>query len=64
MGLRFGRPLPWLYWRWRLAERMGWSLEYVDSLSTKDVLEGLDVLKNRDKAIVDERYKAGMGRRG
>jgi len=43
---------------------MGWSLEYVDGLSTKDVLEGLDVLKSRDKAIADERYKAGMGRRG
>ena len=63
MGIRFGRPLPWTYWRWRLAERMNWTLEYVDGLETKDVLEGLDVLKSKDKAFADERYKAQMGRR-
>lgn len=43
---------------------MSWTLEYVDNLDTKDVLEGLDVLNSRDKAFADERYKAGMGRRG
>jgi hypothetical protein len=43
---------------------MSWSLEYIDELSTKDVLEGLDVLRSKDKAFADERYKAGMGRRG
>ena len=63
MGIRFGRPLPWTYWRWRLAERMNWTLEYVDAMETMDVLEGLDVLKSRDKAVADERYKAQMGRR-
>ena len=42
---------------------MGWSLEYVDGLSTKDVLEGLDVLNSRDKAFADEGYKAAMGKK-
>jgi len=42
---------------------MGWTLEYVDGLSTKEALEGIDVLQSRDKAFADERYKATMGRR-
>lgn len=63
MGIRFGRPLPWAYWRWRLAERLSWTLEYVDDLETREAMEGLDILKSRDKAVADERYKAQMGRR-
>ena len=58
-----GRPLPWVYWRWWLAERMGWTLDYIDQLPVMEAMEGIDVLKSRDKAFADERYKASMGRR-
>lgn len=40
-----GEPLEAL--RWLLAERFGWTLEYVDSLSVADVHEFLQVEDGR-----------------
>ena len=33
--------MPWESARWLIAERMGWTLEYVDGLDVRDVLEGM-----------------------
>jgi hypothetical protein len=45
--------MSWQYWRWWLAEKMGWTLDYVDQLDLADLMEGLIVLNTRDKAISD-----------
>lgn len=38
-----------------LAERMGWTLDYVDGLDARDVLDTFTVLDAKDKAIVSIR---------
>jgi len=48
--LRFGQELPWEYWRISLAEKFGWTLEYVDGLDLVDVLQIATVLNAIDKA--------------
>lgn len=35
--------------RWSLAERFGWSLEYVDSLSVQDIQELVAIDEGREK---------------
>lgn len=42
--------MPAEYYRWKLAERFGWSLEYVDSLTMQDFHELLQVDDGRAKA--------------
>lgn len=52
-----GRPLPWDYWRLWLAERFGWTLEYVDALDHTEVLRAIDILTSADKAMADNQRK-------
>jgi len=42
--------MPWEGFRVMLAERFGWTLEYIDSLSEKDFVSILAVLDGRAKA--------------
>lgn len=41
-------PLEW--WRWELARKMGWTLEYVDSLSLQDWHDYWQILDGEAKA--------------
>jgi hypothetical protein len=44
------RGLPFEFYRWVLAEKFGWSLEYIDSLSMADLHEYFHVQDGRQKA--------------
>lgn len=35
--------MPWEYWRWRIAEQYGWTLNEVDALSMDDLQEWFQV---------------------
>ena len=50
MALKFNQPAPWALLRWDIAERTGWTLEYIDGLDIKDVLERSEVMDARIKA--------------
>ena len=56
--MRFGRPLPWPYWRLWLAERFGWTLEYCNDLDIHEVHEMIDILQSADLARAHEQRKA------
>jgi len=43
--------------RWRIAEEMGWSLEYIDALSLGDVWEYLSLQDARAKLRADAATK-------
>lgn len=55
LSLAFGKPVPFEVIRWELAERFGWTLEYIDSLS-------LEALGDYTR-IQDARAKAAGARR-
>jgi len=46
-----GNPegMPWEYYRWHLAEKFGWSLDTVDSLSMGDIGEWFQIEDARTK---------------
>jgi len=46
-----GRPLPWKYWRCWLAERFGWTLDYVDSLSHREAVAVIAITQAADEAF-------------
>ena len=50
LGIAYGAPLPTEYLRWAMAERMGWTLEYVDNLDVADMHQGLAVWEGEAKA--------------
>ncbi|HUW11735.1 MAG TPA: hypothetical protein VM537_18535 [Anaerolineae bacterium] len=49
-ALTQGAPMPWEATKWLLVLRTGWTLEYIDSLDWKDIMEGLAVLAGLDAA--------------
>lgn len=49
--MRYGAPTSWRVHRVLLAERMGWSLEYVDALDMAEVVEILTVLGAKAAAM-------------
>jgi hypothetical protein len=40
--------------RWSLAERFGWTLEYIDGLSIADLFEFYEVEEGREKAMTQK----------
>jgi hypothetical protein len=46
----FGDAQPTEYSRWNLAERFGWSLEYVDGMSLDNLHEFLQVQTGKEAA--------------
>jgi hypothetical protein len=38
------------FWRWEIARRFGWTLEYVDGLSLADLFEFWQIEDGRSKA--------------
>ena len=50
LALKFGEPLDWRGVRWLVAERMRWTLEYVDSLDVGELQEGLAVWRGKATA--------------
>jgi hypothetical protein len=50
-------PVPQELFRWQLAERFGWTLEYIDNLSVGDMHELIQVDDGRRKAEASRRKK-------
>lgn len=50
LALKFNEPAPWALVRWNIVEQTGWTLEYVDGLDIKDVIERNEVISARNKA--------------
>lgn len=50
MALVHGAPLPFEYTRWQLAEKYGWTLEYIDRLSVDTLHEWYQVMDGIGKA--------------
>lgn len=42
--------MPWAVMRWLLAERMHWTLDYVDGLDMGEVVDGLRVMRGQKLA--------------
>lgn len=42
--------MPWEFYRWKVAERFGWTLEYVDSLKMEDLHEHFQIEDGISKA--------------
>jgi len=55
LGLNYGEPLPWAYWRVIFAERFGWSFEYSDALPMGEVHNTIQVLNKYDSARMKPR---------
>ena len=53
--MRFGKPVAWDVQRVLLAERMHWTLDYIDNLADDDLAAVTGVLDGRDKAVVHTR---------
>jgi len=49
-ALSKGRARPWELDRWELAEKFGWTLEYIDSLPVTELHEYIMVQMGRAKA--------------
>jgi len=50
MAFKWGEDAPLEVIRWQMAERFGWTLEYVDALKLKDLHEYLQIDDGRTKA--------------
>jgi hypothetical protein len=50
MHLKFKKPPPPELIRWSLAERFGWTLDYIDSLSLADLFEFFQIESGREQA--------------
>lgn len=48
--------MPYEFWRWELAAKFGWTLEYIDALSVADFNEYIQVMDGRAKGIKDKRH--------
>jgi hypothetical protein len=53
-----GHATPIEYWRWELAERFGWPLEYVDGLSVEDMHEFWQIDDGRNRVMSEQRARA------
>jgi hypothetical protein len=51
LALKFKKPPPFELVRWSMAERFGWTLDYIDSLSIDDLFEFYEVEEGRNKAM-------------
>lgn len=47
------------YWRWYIAEKFGWTLDYVDSLSMQEMENFYQIEDGRGKANAQMRSKHG-----
>ena len=45
-----GNDMPQEFFRWQMAEKFGWTLEYIDNLSMADLREYMQVMDGRAKA--------------
>ena len=50
LAIKFGAPVPFDYFRWRIAFDTGWNLEYINGLSMGDVQEYLQIKDAMAKA--------------
>ena len=51
MGLCYGEPLPWYYWRVKFAELFGWTFEHIDGMDAMEVLRTIEVLNTQTRAL-------------
>jgi hypothetical protein len=42
--------MPWAFWRWKVAEQMGWTLQQVDALTVHDWNEYFQIQDGIGKA--------------
>jgi hypothetical protein len=49
-SIKYHGPPPPALIRWTLAERFGWTLEYIDSLPIPDLFEFFAIEEGREKA--------------
>lgn len=42
--------MPLEFWRWEMAERFGWTLEYIDAMSVEDLHQYLQITDAKGKA--------------
>jgi hypothetical protein len=45
-----GNEMPWEFYRWKLAEQFGWTLEYIDGLSLADLHQWYQVRDGQSNA--------------
>jgi len=50
MAYKWGAELPLEVLRWQIAERFGWTLEYVDALNVGDLHELIQIDDGKAKA--------------
>ncbi len=54
-----GKGAPFELLRWSMAERFGWTLDYIDSLTIKDIEQLFQVDDGRGKARGEKNPKRG-----
>jgi len=50
-----GAPTPFEFIRWQLAEKMGWTLEYIDGLDMATLAEYLQIMDGMNQAAKSRR---------
>ena len=50
MAYKWGESVPFEVTRWQLAERFGWTLEYIDALNVGDLHELIQIDDGKAKA--------------
>jgi hypothetical protein len=56
-AVKYRKSPPFALVRWSMAERFGWTLEYIDSLSVADLLEFYAVEEGKEKASPKPKQK-------
>jgi hypothetical protein len=59
MAVKYRKSPPFALVRWSMAERFGWTLDYIDSLSVEDLLEFYAVEEGKEKAMPKREPKKG-----
>ena len=57
MALAHGEAQPFEYIRWKMAERFGWTLEYIDELPLAEIQRFLQVEDGTIKAMNQKQNK-------
>jgi len=63
LHLNFKEPPPVELLRWTIAEKFGWTLEYIDGLTLPDVFEFLLIEEGRGKAMKTQQNLSKGGKR-
>ena len=63
MAIVGNQPTPPEYWRWKLAEKFGWTLDYIDALSIGDFNEYIQVADGTAKGLADRPKPAPQRRK-